>query len=65
MKIYISLSVDTEIRADKKKLERDFRVKQKARRFVESQEDGVDRATERVDSDDEEYSNSRSGRHSQ
>lgn len=57
MEIYISLSETTEIRADKKKLEREFRTKQKARRFVESQEDGVDRATGDSDLDDEECSN--------
>lgn len=58
MKIFVSLaSKENEIPADKKKLEREFRTKQKARRFVESQEDGVDRATGDSDPDDEECSN--------
>lgn len=65
MQIYISLSVDGEIRADKKKVEREHSIKQKIQRFSEQDELEVVRATERSDLDDEEYSSSRSGQHSQ
>lgn len=65
MKIRISLSVDSEIRADKKKVERQFKQGQKTRRYEESDEPDVDRATEHSDIDGEECSNLHSDQHSQ
>lgn len=58
MQIFISLAgTEDEIRADKKKVEREHALKQKVRRFEEQDEPEVARATERSDLDDAECSN--------
>lgn len=62
MEIFVSLSLESEIPADKKKVEREFNIKQKQQRFHNLEEDGVDRASEDSDLDDEECSNSHSYR---
>lgn len=63
MKIFVSLaSKENEIPADKKKVEREFNIKQKQQRFYNIEEDNVERASEDSDLDDEECSNSHSYR---
>lgn len=58
MEIFVSLaSKENEIPADKKKVEREFNIKQKQQRFHTMEEENVDRASEDSDLDDEECSN--------